>query len=477
MIKEETKEEKKELSEREIKISINHVDKIFNMYNTPMDKMREAFSLSGKKRHTEFKALTDITFDIHEGEILGMVGRNGAGKSTLLKIITGILEPTNGSVKVDGRISSLLELGTGFNMEYTGMENIYFYGTLMGFTKAQMDQKVDDIIAFAEIGDYIHQVVKTYSSGMFARLAFSCAINVDPDILIVDEILSVGDMRFQAKCFNKFKEFKKQGVTILYVGHDVSMMRTFCDRCIWMNNGEIVADGEPTFITAQYTEFMYLDDISDFTTYRKFSEEKQKKLKEKEKQEKEAEAASAEEAQPVETETVAEAAPAEEEKKPEIKSKISEKSTFKDCLAHWGTHVGMVKKVRMLNGEGVESNHFTPYEHMTVEVCFDEFEGLDIENFSAAFSIKNKEGTDLCVKTTYDEKIDIEPAEHHRIRFCFPSMLSNGEYYLVIALENRENTMPTYYEYIEGAKFFKVFSDKKIFGVYDVEAQILLDEP
>ena len=160
------------------KIRVEHVSKVFNMYNSPMDKMKEALSLTGKVRHTEFYALTDVSFEVPKGEILGIMGRNGAGKSTLLKIITGIYEPTKGKVEVDGRISSLLELGTGFNMEYTGIDNIYFYGTLMGFSKAEMDKKIDDIIAFAEIGDYVEQVVKTYSSGMFARLAFSCAINV-----------------------------------------------------------------------------------------------------------------------------------------------------------------------------------------------------------------------------------------------------------------------------------------------------------
>lgn len=267
--------------EAENKIVVKNLSKTFDMYNSPMDKLKEALSPRGKIRHTEFHALTDLSFNVKKGEILGIMGRNGAGKSTLLKIITGILEPTSGSVEVSGRISSLLELGTGFNMEYTGIENIYFYGTLMGFTKKQMDKKLDDIIKFAEIGDYIDQVVKTYSSGMFARLAFSCAINVEPEILIVDEILSVGDMRFQAKCFNKFKEFKEQGVTILYVGHDVGMMRTFCDRCMWINNGKLVAEGDPTFITAQFTEFMYLDDTSDFTLYQKFSEEKSAELDEK----------------------------------------------------------------------------------------------------------------------------------------------------------------------------------------------------
>ena len=214
----------------------------------------------------------------------------------------------------------------------------------MGFTKKQMDKKLDDIIKFAEIGDYIDQVVKTYSSGMFARLAFSCAINVEPEILIVDEILSVGDMRFQAKCFNKFKEFKEQGVTILYVGHDVGMMRTFCDRCMWINNGKLVAEGDPTFITAQFTEFMYLDDTSDFTLYQKFSEEKSAELDEKNNAEviDDTQKEDGKKEEVICTEEVA------------VKPVISEKSKFSDCLAHWGTNVGMVTSIRMLGEDGKE---------------------------------------------------------------------------------------------------------------------------
>lgn len=451
------------------KIRVEHVSKVFNMYNSPMDKMKEALSLTGKVRHTEFYALTDVSFEVPKGEILGIMGRNGAGKSTLLKIITGIYEPTKGKVEVDGRISSLLELGTGFNMEYTGIDNIYFYGTLMGFSKAEMDKKIDDIIAFAEIGDYVEQVVKTYSSGMFARLAFSCAINVEPEILIVDEILSVGDMRFQAKCFNKFKEFKEQGVTILYVGHDVGMMRTFCDRCIWMNNGQIVAEGEPTYITAQYTEFMYLDDSSQFTLYKKYNEDLLKKNKTEEKvevsQEDKAESGTDEN-------TEAEKKSAEILEKVQIKPKVSEKSRFDKCLAHWGTNVGMVTSVRMLGEDGKEKNFFEPEEKLKIEIEYNDELEIDHKFLSVAISIKNKEGTDLCVKTTYDEKIKLQGKGKRCVTFEFQSMLAKGEYYLVVALENRENLNPTYFEYIEGVQYFKVFSDKKIFGVYDVKAKI-----
>ncbi len=435
-------------------IVVKNLSKTFDMYNNSTDKMLEALSITHKVRHTEFHALSDINFEVEKGEIVGIVGRNGAGKSTLLKLITGILEPSSGTVKTSTRISSLLELGTGFNMEYTGRDNIYFYGTLMGFTKKQMDEKIDDIIAFAEIGDYIDQVVKTYSSGMFARLAFSCAINVEPEILIVDEILSVGDMRFQAKCFNKFKDFKKQGVTILYVGHDVGLMRSFCDRCIWLDKGKMVADGEPTFITAQFTEFMYLDNIEEFTTYKKFSDQEQK-------MEEKAETKEPEEQLEVE--------------KVSLKPVVAEKSMFKNCLAHWGTDVGIITKVEMLGEDGTERGYFAPDEKIKICIEIEDRDNIDYKNVSVAFSIKNKEGTDLCVKTTYDNDIFLERKEKQRIVFETALMLAKGDYYLVVAIENRENVNPTYYEYVEGAKFFKIYSDKKIFGIYDVDAQITID--
>lgn len=430
-------------------IIVKNLSKTFDMYNTPMDRMLEALSVTHKVRHSEFRALSDVSLEIEKGEIVGIVGRNGAGKSTLLKLITGILEPSSGYVQADARISSLLELGTGFNMEYTGRDNIYFYGTLMGFSKKQMDQKIDDIIAFAEIGDYIDQVVKTYSSGMFARLAFSCAINVEPEILIVDEILSVGDMRFQAKCFNKFKEFKEQGVTILYVGHDVGLMRSFCDRCIWLDKGQMIADGNPTFITAQFTEFMYLDDIKEFSTYKKYVKEKD---------------ALSDVAELKNSDDIVHA-----------KSIVTESSIFNNCLAHWGTNVGMITKVQILGDDGAERGHFAPDEKIKICIEFDGNDSLDYKHMSVAFSVKNKEGTDLCVKTTYDDGLILEKKEKHVVVFETTLMLAKGDYYLVVAIENRENMNPTYYEYVEGAKFFKIYSEKKIFGIFDVNAKITIN--
>ena len=174
---------------------------------------------------------------MHKGECVGIIGTNGSGKSTLLKIVTGVLNPTSGNVELKGRVSAILELGAGFNMEYTGIENIFLNGTMLGYTEEEMKAKLDDIIAFAEIGDFINQPVKTYSSGMFARLAFAVAINVDPDILIVDEALSVGDIFFQSKCYRKFNDLKEAGKTILFVSHDMGSVIKYCERCLLINKG------------------------------------------------------------------------------------------------------------------------------------------------------------------------------------------------------------------------------------------------
>ncbi len=187
---------------------------------------------------------------------MGIIGTNGSGKSTILKIITGVLNPTAGEVKVDGRISALLELGAGFNMEYTGLENVYLNGTMIGFSKEEIDDKLEDILDFADIGDFIHQPVKTYSSGMFVRLAFAVAINIDPEILIVDEALSVGDVFFQAKCYRKFEEFKKMGKTILFVSHDLSSISKYCDRVILLNKGVKLDEGSPKPMVDMYKQLL-----------------------------------------------------------------------------------------------------------------------------------------------------------------------------------------------------------------------------
>jgi len=229
--------------ENNIAISVKDISKIYKLYDKPSDRLKEGLGLVRGKRFREHRALDHVSFEVKKGETVGIIGTNGSGKSTILKIITGVLNPTEGKVDVNGRISALLELGAGFNMEYTGLENVYLNGTMIGFTEEEIDRKLDDILQFADIGDFIHQPVKTYSSGMFVRLAFAVAINIEPEILIVDEALSVGDVFFQAKCYHKFEEFKSQGRTILFVSHDLSSISKYCDRVVLLNKGVKMAEG------------------------------------------------------------------------------------------------------------------------------------------------------------------------------------------------------------------------------------------
>ena len=227
----------------DIAISVNDVSKMYKLYDNPMDRLKESLGLSRKKKYKEHYALNHVSFQVHKGETVGIIGTNGSGKSTILKIITGVLSPTAGEIAVNGRISALLELGAGFNGEYSGLENVYLNGSMIGFSREEIDAKLQSILDFADIGDFIYQPVKTYSSGMFVRLAFAVAINIDPEILIVDEALSVGDVFFQAKCYRKFEEFKEMGKTILFVSHDLSSIGKYCDRVVLLNKGEKLAEG------------------------------------------------------------------------------------------------------------------------------------------------------------------------------------------------------------------------------------------
>lgn len=259
-------------------IRVEHLSKAYKLYNSKSDRLREAVSVSRKQYHKLFYALNDISFSVRRGETLGIIGTNGSGKSTLLKILSGVVSPTSGQIEVNGRVSALLELGAGFNPEYTGLENIVLHGTMMGYSKEELDIRKNGIIRFADIGEFINQPVKNYSSGMFARLAFAVAINVEPEVLIVDEILSVGDIRFQIKCMNKMKEMMKNGTTILFVSHDISSVRRFCSRSIWLNGGVLQKDGETNQVADAYEDFLRCAEAREKQMIRE--EEKQEKAKE-----------------------------------------------------------------------------------------------------------------------------------------------------------------------------------------------------
>ena len=407
-------------------ISVEHVSKKYKLYEKPIDRLKETVNPFGKKYSTEFYALQDITFSANKGETIGIIGKNGSGKSTLLKVITGVLTPTSGTVKVNGKISAILELGAGFNPEYTGIENIYLNGTIQGYSKEEMANRIDKIIEFADIGDFIYQPVKTYSSGMFSRLAFAVAINVDPDVLIVDEALAVGDMKFQAKCFNRFNELKNNGVTILFVGHDVSSIRSFCDRAIWINEGKLVLEGNIMDVTAEYMEYMN-EEINTGNRSELLKESSDNTME----------------------------------------SAIDNIKSDFDPINRWGSHIGAIKYVEVYNSKNNKSTTMKYGENVKIKVIAEIPENSGLDHLSLAFSIKNTAGLDLIVNTTFDRKKYFKKEmKFVEVNFSFVNYLKDGDYILVVALEDRSNIQPTYYDYIEGAKYLKVVADEKIFGYF-----------
>ena len=238
-------------------IEVEGLSKSYRLYGSPLDRLRELFSRTEGKHHREFDALRDVSLSVDQGETVGIIGKNGSGKSTLLKILTGVIRPTSGNVSVNGRISSLLELGAGFNPEFTGRDNVYMNGALKGLSRKEMDRRFPTIEAFADIGEFIGQPVRTYSSGMYMRLAFSAAINVDPDILILDEILSVGDENFKSKCHQRIQELRQAGTTVLLVSHDMFTVENLCNRVFLLGHGRVLAHGNPGDVITAYKNMLH----------------------------------------------------------------------------------------------------------------------------------------------------------------------------------------------------------------------------
>ena len=238
-------------------IVVKDVSKKYRLFNSASDRLKEALHPFSKRYHREFWALKGVSFDVPQGATVGILGRNGSGKSTLLQIICSVMKPTEGEVRVNGRISALLELGAGFNPEFTGRENVLLNGVITNISKEEMLVRMPEIEAFADVGEFFDQPVKTYSSGMFVRVAFAAAINVDPDILIVDEALAVGDAKFQHKCFERFTTFKRQGKTIIFVSHNVNLVSSHCDRVMLLDEGRLVSNGQPTKVVDEYMELLF----------------------------------------------------------------------------------------------------------------------------------------------------------------------------------------------------------------------------
>ncbi len=412
-------------------INVKDLGKTYRLYQKAGDRLKEAvLPFKKNKLSRPFHALSGVTFSVKTGETVGIIGKNGSGKSTLLKILTGVITPSQGVAEVGGKVSALLELGAGFNPEYTGIENIYLNGTIMGYSRAEMDSRMQDILDFAEIGDFVYQPVKTYSSGMFVRLAFAVAINVQPEILIVDEALAVGDYRFQAKCYNKFEELKAQGKTILFVTHDVDAVRRFCSRALWIHEGKLIMDGGVNDVTSRYMEFI-----------------------------------TGAAQQPEET--------AETTVQPKEECSVPQERTEFQPINRFGSHVGSIYYVETFAGEK-QTAAFQIGETVCVRIKADIPEGVNIADVGVAVSVKNKSGLDLFVISTHDKNLRLTHTGENQVEVKFTNYLNAGEYTLICALENRAAAPITYYDYIEGAAYIKVAAERELYGLAQFPSEITL---
>lgn len=420
----------------EVAIHVDHVSKIYKLYDKPTDRVKESLGLTRKKLARDHYALNDLEFQVNRGETVGIIGTNGAGKSTILKIITGVLNPTSGKVDINGRISALLELGAGFNMEYTGIENVYLNGTMIGFTRKEIDAKMDDILKFADIGDFVYQPCKTYSSGMFVRLAFAVAINIDPEILIVDEALSVGDVFFQAKCYKKFEEFKKAGKTILFVSHDLSSISKYCDRVVLLNKGTKLAEGEPKEMVDMYKKLLVnqLDEAENIVNSEEDNLDEQ------------------------------------DDGSNEVwKTKL----TLNPDIQEYGEKQAEIVDIAILDEKGAITNVLEKGSTFTVKMKVKVCSQLNDPIF--ALTIKNLQGTDVTGTNTFYEGIDtgtLQAGDMRIITFKQKLDLQGGEYLLSFGctgyIAGEFHVFHRLYDFCN----LSVISNKNTVGFYDMNSEV-----
>lgn len=412
------------IEEQELAIRVDHVSKVYKLYDKPSDRLKESLGLKKQVLHKDHHALNDVSFDIKRGECVGIIGTNGSGKSTILKIITGVLNPTSGNVSVDGRISALLELGAGFNMEYTGLENIYLNGTMNGFSKAEVDKRLPSILEFADIGDYIHQPVKTYSSGMFVRLAFSVSINIEPEILIVDEALSVGDVFFQAKCYHKFEEFKKMGKTIIFVSHDLSSIAKYCDRVILLNQGVKLGEGSAKKMIDDYKRVL----VGQYDPNEK-----------------------------------------------DASYNLANDADIQRAAGalEYGSAAANIEEIYVTDDKGVRSTSIMKGSSFAIHMKVRFMEDLPAPIF--AFSIKDPKGTEITGTNTMFEKSFLEPVKKDEVievTFTQDMFLQGGEYLISFGVTGYEGDDFQVYHRLYDAIAINVVSDKNTVGFYDMNSQI-----
>lgn len=407
--------------ERKPAITVKDLKKVYKLYDKPSDRFKEAFGLTRKKAKEHY-ALNGVSLEIFQGETVGIIGTNGSGKSTILKIITGVLSPTSGEVNVSGRISALLELGAGFNMEYNGIENVYLNGTMMGFSQKEIDAKLPEILKFADIGDYVYQPVKTYSSGMFVRLAFAVAINIEPEILIVDEALSVGDVFFQAKCYHKFEEFKKMGKTIVFVSHDLSSISKYCDRVYLLNQGNLLGEGSPKEMIDAFKRVL----VGQYEIH----------------------------------------------DKEDMDIHIPE-NVLNPELLEYGTKQAEMTEFYITDDKGVKTTAVIKGTEFTIHVKVAFHDRIVAPIF--AFSFKNIKGTEITGTNSMIEKAFLEPVEAGVIKevtYKQNMSLQGGEYLLSLGVTGYEGSEFQVYHRLYDVLNVTVVSDKDTVGFYDMNSKV-----
>ena len=448
-------------------IQVKDLEKAYKLYDKPSDRLKEALGFGRKKRYKEHYALKGVDMTIYQGETVGIIGTNGSGKSTILKIITGVLNPTKGSVNVNGRISALLELGAGFNMEYNGIENVYLNGTMIGFSKKEIDAKMDEILGFADIGDYVYQPVKTYSSGMFVRLAFAVAINIDPEILIVDEALSVGDVFFQAKCYHKFEEFKKMGKTIVFVSHDLGSISKYCDRVVLLNQGVKLGEGTPKEMIDAYKQVLV-------GQYPLPHEEDASLLDDEEI----GAAAARAGKRHAGGENLEDSGAKEETMQDGAGEEDSTGACVNPDLLEYGTKQALIESYYITDEAGRNCSAVLKGGQCSIhmKVCFKE----DICEPIFAFTIKNIKGVEITGTNTMVEKAFLEPVKAGSVKhivFTQNLDLQWGEYLLSHGVTGYEKEDFTVYHRLYDVMNLTVISDKDTVGFYDTNSKIeVIDE-
>jgi lipopolysaccharide transport system ATP-binding protein len=398
-------------------ISARKVSKMYRMYAAPSAHLKEMLALGRRSYHREFWALRDVSFDLERGQTLGLIGPNGSGKSTLLEIVTGILAPTTGRVRTHGRIAALLELGAGFNPEFTGRENVFLNGEIMGLPRAEMERNFPKIAAFAEIGEFMDQPVKTYSTGMLVRLAFSAAIHVDPDILVVDEALSVGDAIFSNRCVQKFQELKARGVTVLLVSHDLGLVKLLSDRAMLLYQGQMLAEGDPNDVINRYIGMVL-----------------------------------------------------ERQKAPDAPAPVPVPAKPLDYSFRHGDRRAEVVHVELLNDRGEPVPVVRSGELVQIRLRASFAEDHSAPMFGVM--IRNRIGMDVFGTNTQLEKLDlglVKAGEHVEVTFAFQCWLAPQEYTITVATQSLDGSS---HDWLDDVIVFQVVDEKYTAGVANLHAKV-----